>query len=72
MTKRRDLSPLRGDVEKPHPTVADPVIGGELGVEPLTVKLGDLWADFMSAANRARESGNTEGIDPRPYPFSMT
>jgi hypothetical protein len=34
MTQRKDLSPLVGDVERPHPTVADS-IGGELGAEPL-------------------------------------
>ncbi len=54
MTKRKDRSPIVDDIETPHPTVADSV-GGELGVEPLTVKLGDLWADFMRAANRARD-----------------
>lgn len=64
MTKRKDLSPLMGDVEKPHPTVADPVVGGELGVEPLTVKLGDLWADFMRAANQARDPEAPKGSAP--------
>ena len=60
MTKRKDLSPPPGDVEKPHPTAADPV-GGELGVAPLTVKLADLWADFMRAANRARDPETPKG-----------
>jgi hypothetical protein len=60
MTKRKDLSPPASDVERPHPTVADPV-GGELGVAPLTVKLGDLWADFMRAANRARNPETPKG-----------
>ncbi|HEX9384395.1 MAG TPA: hypothetical protein VF908_13410 [Gemmatimonadaceae bacterium] len=63
MTKRNDLSPQMADVERPHPTVADSV-GDELGVEPLTVKLGDLWADFMSAANRARDSEAPKGSTP--------
>ena len=63
MTKRKDLSPAVGDVERPHPTVADSV-GGELGVEPLTVKLGDLWADFMRAANRARDPETPKGSTP--------
>ena len=63
MTKRKDLSPLMGDVERPHPTVADSV-GGELGVEPLTVKLGDLWADFMRAANQARDPEAPKGSTP--------
>jgi hypothetical protein len=54
MTKRKDPSPLVGDIETPHPTVADSA-GGELGVEPLTVRLGDLWADFMRAADQARD-----------------
>ena len=63
MTKRNDLSPLLGEIEKSHPTVADSV-GGELGVEPLTVKLGDLWADFMRAANRARDPEAPKGSTP--------
>jgi hypothetical protein len=63
MTKHKDLSPPAGDVEKPHPTVVDPV-GGELGVAPLTVKLGDLWADFMRAANRARDPESPKGSTP--------
>ena len=32
MMKRKDRSPLAGDVERSHPTVADP-IGDELGGE---------------------------------------
>jgi len=63
MTKRKDLSPVVGDVERPHPTVADSV-GDELGVEPLTVKLGDLWADFMRAANWARDPETPKGSAP--------
>jgi len=63
MTKRNDLSPLLGDIEKSHPTVADSV-GAELGVEPLTVKLGDLWADFIRAANRARDPEAPKGSTP--------
>jgi hypothetical protein len=63
MTKRNDRSPSMGDVEKPHPTVADSV-GGELGVETLTVKLGDLWADFMRAANQARDPEAPKGSTP--------
>ena len=63
MTKRNDQSPSMGDVEKPHPTVAD-AVGGELGVEPLTVKIGDLWADFMRAANRARDPEAPKGSTP--------
>ena len=63
MTERKDLSPLVGDVERPHPTVADS-IGGELGVEPLTVRLGDLWADFMRAASQARDPEAPKGSTP--------
>jgi hypothetical protein len=64
MTKRKDLSSPMGDVERPHPTVADSVGGGELGVEPLTVKLGDLWSDFMRAANQARDPETPKGSTP--------
>jgi len=63
MTERKDLSPLVGDVERPHPTVADS-IGGELGAEPVTVRLGDLWADFMRAASQARDPEAPKGSTP--------
>jgi hypothetical protein len=63
MTKRKDQSPLVGDIERPHPTVADS-IGGELGAEPLTVRLGDLWADFMRVANQARDPEAPKGSSP--------
>jgi hypothetical protein len=53
MTKRKDISLSEGDVEKPHPTVADSA-GEELGGEPLTVRLADLWSDFIRVADRAR------------------
>jgi hypothetical protein len=55
MIKRKDRSPPAGDVERSRPTVADS-IGDELGTEPLIIKLGDLWSDFMQAG----ESRNTE------------
>jgi hypothetical protein len=54
MTKRKDFSLLVGDVEKPHPTVAD-TAGEESGGEPLTVKLSGLWSDFIRVADRARD-----------------
>jgi hypothetical protein len=63
MTERNDLSSLVGDIERPHPTVADP-IGGELGAEPLTVRLGDLWADFIRVASLARDPEAPKGSTP--------
>lgn len=54
MTKRKDFSLLQGDIEKPHPTVADSA-GDELGGEPLTVRLGEIWSDFIRVADRARD-----------------
>lgn len=54
MKKRKSRSALIGDLERAHPTVADSV-GDELGAEPLTVKLGDLWSDFARVAERARD-----------------
>jgi hypothetical protein len=55
MIKRKDRSPPAGDVERSDPTVADPT-GDELGSEPLIIRLGDLWSDFV----RAGESRNTD------------
>ena len=42
------------DIEKPHPTVADD-LGDESGAEPMTVRLGDLWSDFIRVADEARD-----------------
>jgi len=53
MKKRRDSSP-KSDLEKLHPTVAE-FSGDELGGEPLTVRLGDLWTDFVRVADEARD-----------------
>jgi hypothetical protein len=63
MTERKDLPPLVGDIERPHPTVADS-IGGGLGAEPLTLRLGDLWADFMRVACQARDAEAPKGSKP--------
>ena len=46
-------SPTIGEIEKPHPTVADD-LGGESGL-PMTVRLGDLWSDFIRVADEARD-----------------
>jgi|1185.fasta_scaffold483682_2 hypothetical protein len=54
MKQRKPVFRLNGDVERPHPTVADSV-GDGLGAEPLTVRLGDLWSDFVKAADQARD-----------------
>lgn len=53
MKKRNLRSPLIGDIERRHPTVADSV-GDELDAAPLTVRLGVLWSDFMKEADEAR------------------
>ena len=42
------------DIEKPHPTVAE-FSGDESGGEPLTIRLGDLWTDFVRVAGHARD-----------------
>ena len=54
MKKRKSRSPLIGDIERRHPTVADSV-GDALGAEPLTVRLGDLWSDFRKTADQDRD-----------------
>ena len=42
------------DLERPHPVVADS-IGNEPAAEPLAVRLGDLWSDFIRVADEARD-----------------
>jgi len=41
------------DLERPHPVVADS-IGDDQSAEPLAVRLGDLWSDFIRVADEAR------------------
>jgi hypothetical protein len=52
MTKSGKSAPIIGDIEKPHPTVADD-LGDESGLS-VTVRLGDLWSDFIRVANGSR------------------
>ncbi len=52
-TPKKPSTPL-GDIEKPHPTVADD-LGDESGGQPMTVRLGDLWSDFIRVAEEARD-----------------
>lgn len=54
MKQRKPVSLVNGDVERPHPTVAD-AVGDGLAAEPLTVRLGDLWSEFVRAADQARD-----------------
>jgi hypothetical protein len=54
MTNPNDSTPTDGDIEKQQPVVADSR-GDELGVEPMTVRLGDLWSDFIRVADAARD-----------------
>lgn len=49
MKKRKERSPLIADIERPHPTVAEP-FGDGLGADPLNVRLGDSWSDFVRDA----------------------
>jgi hypothetical protein len=58
MIKRKDRSPIADDVERSHPTAADS-IGDELGSEPLIVKLGDLWSDFVQAGELRNPESTT-------------
>jgi hypothetical protein len=53
MIKRKDRSPLAGDVARSHPTVVDS-IGDELGGEPLIIRVGDLWSDLVRPAGESR------------------
>ena len=57
--KRKNRSFLIADIERPHPTVADSV-GDELGAEPLTVKLGDLWTDLVRGADDERDATSSD------------
>ena len=68
MTKAKDRSPLIGDIEMPFPAVADS-IGDELEGDPLTVKLGDLWSDFVRFVDRSRKPLRTPGVSALAAPL---
>lgn len=55
MSTPKRPTPLIGDIEKPHPTVADD-LGDTSGAAPMTVRLGDLWSDLMRVADDARDA----------------
>jgi hypothetical protein len=54
MSDRKSDSDAFVDLEKPHPLVADTIGDTEAG-EPLAVRLGDLWSDFIRVADEARD-----------------
>jgi hypothetical protein len=54
MTSRKNPTKPSSDIEIPHETVADS-FGDGLGSEALTVRLGDLWTDFVRTANKPRD-----------------
>jgi hypothetical protein len=55
MTTRKDSTEAFSDIEKPHETVADS-FGDGLEHEPLTVRLGDLWSDFVRSADEKADA----------------
>ena len=59
MTARKDPTKPFSDIEVPHETVADSFSDG-LGSEPLTVRLGDLWTDFVRAADEPRDPDSAQ------------
>jgi len=54
MTDHKSASHPFDDLEKPHPVVADSV-GDTATGQPLVVRLGDLWSDFIRVADEARD-----------------
>ena len=55
MTNRKDSAKSFSDIEKRHETVADS-FGDGLVHEPLTVRLGDLWNDFVRGPDGERDA----------------
>lgn len=58
MKKRKERSPLIVDIERQHPTVAER--GDGLGAEPLNVRLGDSWSDFVRDGDALDNQGKTK------------
>jgi hypothetical protein len=67
MTKRKDLRLIVGDIETPHPTVADS-FGDESGGRPQTVRLGDLWSRFSARHDPGAGPESAEGSQLSPAP----
>ncbi|HZE08633.1 MAG TPA: hypothetical protein VE110_07725 [Gemmatimonadaceae bacterium] len=55
MTTRKITLGRFDDIEKPHPVVTD-TLGEGLSCEPLTVRLGELWSDFLRAADETEDA----------------
>ena len=51
--KKPRVSSSISDIEKLNPTVAE--FGDELGGDPLSVRLGDLWNDFVRVQDEAKD-----------------
>ena len=54
MSNRNSDSHAFSDLERPRPVVADSA-GDRQEAEPLAVRLGDLWSEFIRAADEARD-----------------
>ena len=66
MSTPRKPSPQTGDVETSYPTVADDF--GENEAQPLTVRLGDLWNDFVRTPEESRGSdGHVKAAPAVPF-----
>jgi len=53
MSDSKSVSRASSDLEKPHPVIADSL--GDEPAEPIAVRLGDLWSDFIRASDEARD-----------------
>ncbi|MGH7604260.1 MAG: hypothetical protein ACRENK_09725 [Gemmatimonadaceae bacterium] len=53
------------DVEKPRPLVAD-AVGDRLPTEPLTVRVSDIWSDFLRAADESEEAARKRSASAVP------
>ena len=60
MIPPKDLPDPFDDMEKPHPIVAESADGAP--IQPLTVRLGDLWTDLMRVDDETSDREST----PRP------
>ncbi|HKR10405.1 MAG TPA: hypothetical protein VJS39_14520 [Gemmatimonadaceae bacterium] len=54
MSDKKFDSHAFSDLERQHPVVADSIGNGQ-EAEPLAVRLGDLWSDFIRVADEARD-----------------
>jgi hypothetical protein len=66
MTTRRNYPDPLDDIEKPTLTVAE-AFGDRIPAQPLAVRLGDLWSDFLRVSPESDAAVRTRPAPAVPF-----